>query len=932
MLQRLQEAKSKLAEIAAQTARETEGMGLWLARAEFAGRLEDNLAMEKIAEHFDRKPPVEIQKTMAEQIALADDLQKQGFDSSVMRKNSQALADQVQTNYLLNLVLALRVDGALGFYSKVLREGEKLLPQIRDPDDRLILETGMVSAAFRSGRPELAARYLKDLRLDTPGDRFFFGVQRLRFDVDQNPDFSAAQFVARFNELWPLWPQIPLEKLSRPHVQSAAHLLWLSSRMLRRLSVDDPLRASVAAVGSSVSQDLETRGRAAWTLPVASGGKLNPAWNDWMVFELQLARLSMATDAREAGEPAEARAQLAKVAAFLPEMDKVLPSLETVGRPLFADSGIVLDLRRGFFSNIPALYEEEVGRLAAADGKPAAVHLKHALDLYTQAGGSSESIRLLTPTYAVVAQREGMPFDQAATLIKASLKSSVEADSVRGQYEAYLALGTVEAAGGQKQAAIEDLQHGITLQESLSAQLGAPTSGSAYELLARLQTEGGHPEQALQTLDRRQQAQASKATPVATNPRVEQALLAVRDSRSRLRSLETEGVHLRSAAPSSSDLAAHSELLASTKAEFYQRMGELYRLNPEFEKLAIRPINFARMQKTIPADTLVVQYFPTATSLYLFVLDANTLKTRRVTVPAARLDELGAAMRASILSRIKGITDLSEFNKASYALHAALVEPLAEDLKGKHVLAIIPTGSLLYVPFAALAHAEGGRPHFLVEDLETVSLVKSSDLEMLNAPAAGSGSGRLVAFGDPDGSLASALAEVRDISKLFGNALIYLREKASKLALAGLAKENVSYLHFATHGILDNRDPQGNHLVMAGGNLSVNEIAGLDLGKEVRLVTLSACQTALNEARPRSELLQSLADAFGYAGSPSVVASLWSVADDSTREFMAEFYHQLHTGAPRGRALQQATLKVSHDSRYAHPFFWAPFILMGDWR
>lgn len=99
----------------------------------------------------------------------------------------------------------------------------------------------------------------------------------------------------------------------------------------------------------------------------------------------------------------------------------------------------------------------------------------------------------------------------------------------------------------------------------------------------------------------------------------------------------------------------------------------------------------------------------------------------------------------------------------------------------------------------------------------------------------------------------------------------------------------------------------------------------------VRLVTLSACQTALGEREPGSEL-QTLADAFAVAGTNSVVASFWSVADDSTRTLMVEFYKQLKEGKPLALALNGAQLSLLKNPKFSHPFYWAPFVLIGDWR
>jgi CHAT domain-containing protein len=151
-------------------------------------------------------------------------------------------------------------------------------------------------------------------------------------------------------------------------------------------------------------------------------------------------------------------------------------------------------------------------------------------------------------------------------------------------------------------------------------------------------------------------------------------------------------------------------------------------------------------------------------------------------------------------------------------------------------------------------------------------------------------------------------------------------------------KLNKRVVHFATHGILNAKVPRESYIQLAQGNkageaqLSVDEVWDLPL-KKVDLVTLSACETALGEGDPDGGvLLTTISEAFSFAGAQTVVASLWSVADDSTKDLMVEFYRQLAGGKSKAAALQAAEIKVMRDPKFTHPFYWAPFVLMGDWR
>jgi CHAT domain-containing protein len=107
--------------------------------------------------------------------------------------------------------------------------------------------------------------------------------------------------------------------------------------------------------------------------------------------------------------------------------------------------------------------------------------------------------------------------------------------------------------------------------------------------------------------------------------------------------------------------------------------------------------------------------------------------------------------------------------------------------------------------------------------------------------------------------------------------------------------------------------------------LSIGEISGLSLQRG--LVVLSACETALGEEVPGAALI-TLAAAFSQARARSIVASLWNVSDEATRDYMVAFHRALPTSAPAA-ALHHAQLALLASPRTTHPFYWAPFILIG---
>ena len=119
---------------------------------------------------------------------------------------------------------------------------------------------------------------------------------------------------------------------------------------------------------------------------------------------------------------------------------------------------------------------------------------------------------------------------------------------------------------------------------------------------------------------------------------------------------------------------------------------------------------------------------------------------------------------------------------------------------------------------------------------------------------------------------------------------------------------------------------------MNDGFLRTDEIFNLKLGSP--LVMLSACDTGLGKEK-RGEGVMGLTRAFMYAGAPTVGVSLWSVADKSTAELMTDFYRRLllvSSPQPPAAALRDAQLAMITGKKYSAPFYWAPFILVGEWR
>ncbi len=166
---------------------------------------------------------------------------------------------------------------------------------------------------------------------------------------------------------------------------------------------------------------------------------------------------------------------------------------------------------------------------------------------------------------------------------------------------------------------------------------------------------------------------------------------------------------------------------------------------------------------------------------------------------------------------------------------------------------------------------------------------------------------------------------------LFGQYFLFRNAREEVLKSPELRKYR--YIHLATHGIINDHLPDASGLLMSqdslggeDGILYASEIYSIRINAD--LVTLSACETGLGRI-VRGEGIIGLTRGWLYAGARNVVVSLWKVADASTSGFMIEFYDHLLRGTPKAASLHRAKLSMIQGKKYASPYYWAPFILVG---
>ena len=259
------------------------------------------------------------------------------------------------------------------------------------------------------------------------------------------------------------------------------------------------------------------------------------------------------------------------------------------------------------------------------------------------------------------------------------------------------------------------------------------------------------------------------------------------------------------------------------------------------------------------------------------------------------------------------------------SLYEKLVRPLEPHLNGAGAasaaprrLVIVPHGLLHSVPFHALFDGES----YLLERYE-VSYAPSAEVYSLCQTRTSRGVDKVLALSVPDPSIPAVTDEARAVARHFPEVEVLDDRRATAAALRAKAP-GCDALHLACHGMFRSDNPMFSSLKLHDGWMTAADVLHLDLSDA--LVTLSACESARNEVYAGDELI-GLTRAFLGAGAATLVASLWLVQDETTPELMETWYERLSAGVGRAAALREAQLALK--SKYPHPYYWAPFVLIG---
>ncbi len=367
---------------------------------------------------------------------------------------------------------------------------------------------------------------------------------------------------------------------------------------------------------------------------------------------------------------------------------------------------------------------------------------------------------------------------------------------------------------------------------------------------------------------------------------------------------------------------------------------------PEYYNLKFNSTapSITQIRAKLDSRTAVLSYFIDEKNnrLYTFVITRNKYQIIDNETPAD-FDKLITGLRNSLF-----YNEINVYRSTAETISRAIIPPLPGSVDR---LIVIPTGRMGVIPFEALftKSAKGVNdynhlPYLLNKYSVSYEFSAGMILQKNSTSGAASTPPSILLCAPVEFEATTNLnrlpgteEEVTEISRLFTSQNlkneILLKENADEDKIKSAGIKDYRYLHFATHGIVDESNPELSRIFLSrgeneDGNLFSGEIYNLELNAD--LVALSACETGLGKIS-KGEGVIGLSRALVYAGARSIIVSFWNVADASTSQLMSEFYANLLTenNDDFAAALRAAKLKMVREKNYAAPYYWAPFVILG---
>ena len=360
--------------------------------------------------------------------------------------------------------------------------------------------------------------------------------------------------------------------------------------------------------------------------------------------------------------------------------------------------------------------------------------------------------------------------------------------------------------------------------------------------------------------------------------------------------------------------------------QLVKSLDELRRTDEEFSALESgTTFTLEEIRASLPPNTILLEYYQAMGRMYVGVLSADRLETIPLG-PVAELRSLhrllqfqlakfrlgsayttayAAPLRATTEAHLRGIYD-------------AVIAPIRDRLNGASHLVIVPHDVLHFVPFHALFDGQ----RFLIDDF-TMSYAPSASVYRLCRVKPARSSGNALVMGVPDAQAPFIREEVKAVAEVLPDARVFIGNDATSEELQRHGASS-RFVHIATHGSFRKDNAMFSSILLGDGPLNVYDLYQLQLSAE--LVTLSGCGTGLSVVVGGDEQL-GLVRGLLYAGAQAVMLALWDAHDASTAAFMQAFYGRLRQGWSMATALQDSMRALR--AEFPHPFYWAPFTVIG---
>ena len=420
--------------------------------------------------------------------------------------------------------------------------------------------------------------------------------------------------------------------------------------------------------------------------------------------------------------------------------------------------------------------------------------------------------------------------------------------------------------------------------------------------------------------------------------------------------------------PNMAKIDTWEKYLFNTQHEHNQLI-EYFELNyPKYYNLKYdySVTDIRKLQKHLPFRTSFIEYSFSDSILFTFIITRNSFHLLENTVDTNFIKQLNQYLYNfnHFDFSVQSLDDYTEFCQISNFLYNTLLAPAKKYISGNSLI-IVPDGLLSYLPFETLIKQipedtstnQYRQLKYLINDFSVSYSYSATLFNQVSGRQKLAANKRLLAFApeysEEENDIVSenqfvtrqnyrknlfpipgVIEEVEAINKLIPGD-IFIGPKATESNF----KDTAAYydiLHLAMHTVINNNNPLYSKLIFTlnhdstqDGLLNTYEIFNLTLN--ARMIVLSACSTGGGEFN-NGEGIISLARGFVYAGSPSIVMSMWEVEDKSGSELMKCFYKNLVKGQSKSKAMQNAKLQCIKEARpeNTHPFFWSSFVVMGN--